>query len=138
MEASSVSDGPSEPLFSSTHHGQRHSSPNFPSSYAEQDMRQISIAHRDTKTWSDWVAFSMVRLLRWGTDIATGYRHDKGVLDGTKDAHAKSAHSSYTMNERKWLVRFVFLESVAGVPGMVAGMLRHLHSLRRMKRDNGW
>ncbi|OBT71167.1 hypothetical protein VF21_10083 [Pseudogymnoascus sp. 05NY08] len=42
------------------------------------------------------------------------------------------------MNERKWLVRFIFLESVAGVPGMVAGMLRHLHSLRRLKRDNGW
>ena len=34
--------------------------------------------------------------------------------------------------------RFIFLESVAGVPGMVAGMLRHLHSMRRMKRDNGW
>lgn len=32
----------------------------------------------------------------------------------------------------------MFLESVAGVPGMVGGMLRHLHSLRRMKRDNGW
>src|ERR1700722_6980251 len=42
------------------------------------------------------------------------------------------------MSERKWLIIFVFLESVAGVPGMVAGMLRHLHSLRRMKRDNGW
>lgn len=26
----------------------------------------------------------------------------------------------------------------AGVPGMVAGMLRHLHSLRRMERDHGW
>jgi hypothetical protein len=25
-----------------------------------------------------------------------------------------------------------------GVPGMVAGMLRHLKSLRRMERDNGW
>ena len=36
------------------------------------------------------------------------------------------------------LVRFIFLESIAGVPGMVAGMLRHLHSLRRLKRDNGW
>jgi hypothetical protein len=35
-------------------------------------------------------------------------------------------------------VRFIFLESIAGVPGMVAGMLRHLHSLRRLKRDNGW
>lgn len=32
----------------------------------------------------------------------------------------------------------IFLESVAGVPGMAAGMLRHLHSMRRMKRDNGW
>jgi Alternative oxidase len=36
------------------------------------------------------------------------------------------------------LVRFIFLESIAGVPGMVAGMLRHLNSLRRLKRDNGW
>lgn len=36
------------------------------------------------------------------------------------------------------LQRNVFLESVAGVPGMVAGMLRHLHSMRRMQRDHGW
>lgn len=35
-------------------------------------------------------------------------------------------------------MRLIFLESIAGVPGMVAGMLRHLTSLRRMKRDNGW
>jgi len=42
------------------------------------------------------------------------------------------------MNERKWLVRFIFLETVAGVPGMVGGMLRHFRSLRKMKRDNGW
>ena len=26
----------------------------------------------------------------------------------------------------------------AGVPGMVAGMLRHMRSLRSMRRDNGW
>lgn len=36
------------------------------------------------------------------------------------------------------LIRFVFLESIAGVSGMVGGMLRHLSSLQRMKRDNGW
>lgn len=36
------------------------------------------------------------------------------------------------------MIRFIFLESIAGVPGMVGGMLRHLGSLRRMKRDNGW
>lgn len=27
---------------------------------------------------------------------------------------------------------------VAGVPGMVGGMLRHLRSLRTMSRDHGW
>jgi len=27
---------------------------------------------------------------------------------------------------------------VAGVPGMVAGVIRHLHALRKMKRDGGW
>jgi len=36
------------------------------------------------------------------------------------------------------LTRIVFLETVAGVPGSVAGTLRHLASLRRMKRDGGW
>ena len=34
--------------------------------------------------------------------------------------------------------RIIFLETVAGVPGMVAAMTRHLRSLRRMRRDYGW
>ena len=37
-----------------------------------------------------------------------------------------------------WLRRLIFLETIAGVPGMVAGMLRHLRSLRRLQRDMGW
>ncbi|CAN0464320.1 unnamed protein product, partial [Hapterophycus canaliculatus] len=37
------------------------------------------------------------------------------------------------------LNRVIFLETVAGIPGMVAGALRHLTSLRRMRsRDHGW
>lgn len=92
--------------------------------YSEQDMKNIIIAHRETKNWSDWTALGFMRLFRKGMDIATGYRHDP-----TKP---------YTMSERKWMIRFVFLETVAGVPGMVAASLRHLQSLRRMKRDNGW
>lgn len=35
-------------------------------------------------------------------------------------------------------MRIIFLETVAGVPGSIAGILRHLASLRRMRRDNGW
>lgn len=41
------------------------------------------------------------------------------------------------MTESKWLTRFLFLETVAGVPGMMGGMVRHLQSLRTMQRDRG-
>ncbi|MFM9881120.1 MAG: alternative oxidase [Burkholderiaceae bacterium] len=34
--------------------------------------------------------------------------------------------------------RAVVLETVAAVPGMVAGALQHLRALRRMEADNGW
>lgn len=34
--------------------------------------------------------------------------------------------------------RAVVLETVAAVPGMVAGTLQHLRSLRKMQSDNGW
>ena len=101
-------------------------------------MNDIKVAHRQTKNWGDWTALAMVGLLRTGMDLCTGYRHDKEVAAGRKDAAAAEQPRRFAMDERKWLVRFVFLESVAGVPGMVGGMLRHLHSLRRMKRDNGW
>ena len=42
------------------------------------------------------------------------------------------------MTEDKYLIRAIFLETVAGVPGMVASMTRHFESLRLMRRDNGW
>lgn len=32
------------------------------------------------------------------------------------------------MDEKKYLRRIIFLETVAGVPGMVAGMLRHVRA----------
>ncbi|GME27389.1 Alternative oxidase [Neofusicoccum parvum] len=93
--------------------------------YTPEQMQSVQIAHRDAKTWSDKTALLMVRILRWGLDLASGYKHQK-------------PGEPSQMNERKYLIRNVFLESVAGVPGMVAASLRHLHSMRRMKRDNGW
>jgi threonyl-tRNA synthetase len=42
------------------------------------------------------------------------------------------------MTESMWLKRFIFLETVAGVPGFVAGMVRHTRSLRKMDHDHGW
>jgi len=34
--------------------------------------------------------------------------------------------------------RLIILESVAGVPGMVAASMRHFRSLRTLRRDHGW
>src|SRR4051794_10493195 len=101
-------------------------------------MRAIHYEHRKPKDFSDKIALSMVRLLRWGTDLATGYLHDVEQPKKVGDKNAVTATKPYQMSERKWLIRFIFLESVAGVPGMVAGMVRHLNSIRRLRRDNGW
>lgn len=89
--------------------------------FNEDQMNAVTVAHRETQTRSDKAALIAVKILRWGLDVATGYKHKQGA-----------------MTEEKYMIRNVFLESVAGVPGMVAGMIRHLNSMRRMKRDNGW
>lgn len=102
-------------------------------------MDAITVGYRETKNWADRVALAMVKLLRFGMDTATGYSHAKEAAKHAGDpAPAAEKPGWFAMNERKWLVRFLFLESVAGVPGMVGASVRHLHSLRRMKRDNGW
>lgn len=99
-------------------------------------MKSVHVAHRETRIMSDKVALLAVRFLRWGLDFASGYKHDKAVALNQTDPNGAAIR--YGMTERKYLTRNIFLESVAGVPGMVAGMMRHLHSMRRMKRDNGW
>jgi hypothetical protein len=67
---------------------------------------------------SDRAALFAIGCVRKGFDLVTGYPK--------------------AMNEEKYLTRMIFLETVAGVPGMVAAMARHLKSLRTMKRDYGW
>jgi hypothetical protein len=95
--------------------------------YTQEQILSVQIAHKNAANMPDKLALATVRLLRWGMDFVTGYR---------SPSNTKSAAN--TMTEKQWITRFIFLESVAGVPGMVAGMLRHLKSIRRMKRDYGW
>ncbi|KAJ5385094.1 hypothetical protein N7517_003005 [Penicillium concentricum] len=98
--------------------------------YTKEQILAVQIAHRKAYTWQDRAALGTVRLLRWGMDFVSGYHTGSTTNTNTL--------SNHLMTEEKWIARFVFLESVAGVPGMVAGMLRHLKSIRRMRRDNGW
>jgi ubiquinol oxidase len=99
-------------------------------------MNAVVVAHRKAETKADKAALMAVKFMRWSLDKATGYRHERAISLNAKDPEA--ARKKFAMTEEKYMIRNVFLESVAGVPGMVAGMLRHLRSMRRMKRDNGW
>lgn len=67
--------------------------------------------HHAPAGFSDRVAFGLTRMLRFFADsfFARRYGH-----------------------------RAVVLETVAAVPGMVGGMVRHMRSLRRLEDDNGW
>ncbi|OCH85574.1 alternative oxidase [Obba rivulosa] len=105
--------------------------------YSPEELRSVQIMHRDAKTFSDKVAVTFVRLLRWGFDIASGYKY-KPVPPGSNMSVQELREKGYVMDERQWLRRILFLESIAGVPGMVAAVLRHLRSLRLMRRDGGW
>ena len=68
--------------------------------------------HKKPKDFGDRVAWFFTMRLRWMAD---------------------------TFFRKRYGHRAVVLETVAGVPGMVAGMWNHLRSLRRMKPDDrGW
>ncbi|KAF4123325.1 Alternative oxidase [Geosmithia morbida] len=103
--------------------------------YTMDEMTAVAPGHREPETVGDRAAWRIVRLARYWMDKATGMERSQYV-DRRNPTTALKAEKPLT--EAQWLVRFVFLESIAGVPGMVGGMLRHLSSLRRMKRDNGW
>eukprot|EP00793_Prasinoderma_coloniale_P006824 PRCOL_00001655-RA len=86
--------------------------------YSQSDLTSVQITHKAPATIAQRAALLGVSTVRLAFDTATGYGPN--------------------MTESKWLQRMIFLETIAGVPGMVAGMLRHLRSLRLMQRDNGW
>ncbi|CAG5136775.1 unnamed protein product, partial [Candidula unifasciata] len=87
--------------------------------WTEDQVNNVHITHKPPAGFVDKLAYGSVQLLRANFDLFSGFKFGK-------------------RNERKWLNRICFLETVAGVPGMVAAMMRHMRSLRRMQRDQGW
>ena len=73
-------------------------------------MKNIT-RHHQPKNFSDHIALGFTKFLRFLAD---------------------------TFFKKKYGHRAVVLETVAAVPGMVAGMLLHLKSLRKMEDDRGW
>ncbi|GFN94802.1 Alternative oxidase, mitochondrial [Plakobranchus ocellatus] len=87
--------------------------------WTETQVNQVKVTHKEPEGLADRLAYRTVKLFRGGFDLFSGF-------------------SLGQRTERKWLNRICFLETVAGVPGMVAAMMRHMTSLRRMQRDQGW
>ena len=67
------------------------------------------------------------------------HREPKGLLDSSArwSVRALRVLSDRFFGDR-YLHHAVVLETVAAVPGMVGGVVRHLRSLRRMAHDGGW
>mmetsp|Transcript_585 Transcript_585/g.1789 ORF Transcript_585/g.1789 Transcript_585/m.1789 type:complete len:389 (-) Transcript_585:164-1330(-) len=93
------------------------------STWTKEELDRIKETHHQAKDFVERVAYFTVQACRLGFDIGSLYK-----------VKVRTA----TMTEQDWLRRIIFLETVAGVPGMVAGMLRHMTSLRLMRRDHGW
>jgi ubiquinol oxidase len=72
---------------------------------------EVESTHFSPKSMSDRIAYRLVRFMRFFADAFFSGRYGH---------------------------RAVVLETVAAVPGMVAGNIQHLSSLRRMKNDDGW
>jgi hypothetical protein len=84
-----------------------------------ESAEKAEYTHLEPKTKRDILAFYLTKVLRISYDILSGYKPGK-------------------MNESHYLNRCIFLETLAGVPGFVGGMMRHLNSLRSLRKDGGW
>ena len=87
--------------------------------YSQGEVERIKYSHKPPQGIKDKIALKLIRFTRGTFDKVSGYDPDK-------------------LDERGWMNRVIFLETVAGVPGMIGGMQRHLRSLRTLERDHGW
>ncbi|KAI0297637.1 AOX, alternative oxidase mitochondrial precursor [Russula brevipes] len=106
--------------------------------YTPEELKTVEILHRTPKTFSDKFALGLVKLSRWTFDVVSGYTQQQPIPPGSNMSLEELRKGKYVLDEKQWMTRILFLESIAGVPGMVAATLRHLKSLRLMRRDSGW
>lgn len=83
----------------------------------KEDELEIDLTHVKPESFSDKLAYAAVKGVRVVFDAMTGWNG--------------------TITTQKIMQRTIFLETVAGVPGMVAAIIRHFKSLRHMERDGG-
>ena len=89
-------------------------------SYTRAYVESIAPTHLPPSSARQRFAHALIQAVRTVFDTVTGY------------------DPNGSPSEAAWIRRIIFLETVAGVPGMVGGAIRHLQSLRLMRYDGGW
>lgn len=101
--------------------------------YTTAELEVVKVVHRPETSVSDKIAHKLVKVCRHLFDFFSGYRETHvpaEVLSQTPIPVDRLRKEGKLLSDQQWLYRIIFLESIAGVPGMVAGTLRHLRSLR--------
>jgi len=84
----------------------------------KEALERIEVSHTPPRDKVEKLAYLLVRIMRFNFDWMTGFIFGKRT-------------------ENKWLIRIIFLETVAAVPGSIGATVRHLNSLRKLRRDHG-
>jgi Alternative oxidase len=84
--------------------------------YTAEELN-IQLTHKVPEKFTNKLSFQAVKAVRYLFDAATGWRGE--------------------IKPRNVMNRVIYLETIAAVPGMVAGIIRHFKSLRAMERDGG-
>ncbi|WVO17012.1 alternative oxidase, mitochondrial [Cryptococcus depauperatus] len=109
--------------------------------YTERELDSVKVVTRPPITVGDKAAHRLVSFFRKCFDSVTGYTPyeiPKSILKEKPIPIKELRAQGKLLSDQAWLFRIIFLESIAGVPGMVGGTLRHLKSMRLLKRDGGW
>jgi hypothetical protein len=86
--------------------------------YTEEEL-DVKLTHTAPQTLTDKAALASVFVLRKGFDFFTLWNVGE-------------------LTKQKIMLRAIFLETIAAVPGFVGAMFRHFRALRTMQRDGGW
>ena len=82
--------------------------------YSPEEL-DVKLTHTPPKTTTDKAAYYSTWLLRKGFDAATLWNIGE-------------------LTQKKIMLRAIFLETIAAVPGFVGAMFRHFKALRTMRR----
>lgn len=106
--------------------------------YSPEELKSVDVVRHTPANLSDRLIRDLVSFTRAAFDWVSGYTHKKLTPEDEKLSVKELREKGWILDDKAWLARILFLESIAGVPGMVAATLRHLRSIRLMKRDGGW